>query len=90
MFSNGVTRPIAQVAIATFPNPDGLTAVNGDAFQVSQNSGTYTLEQPGAGGAGQIDPVDAGVVHRRPLLAADRPDHQPERLLGVLEDHHHR
>lgn len=56
VFSNGVTRPIAQVAIATFPNPDGLTPVNGDAFQVSQNSGTYTLEQPGAGGAGQIDP----------------------------------
>src|SRR6185312_10873032 len=56
VFSNGVTRPIAQVAIATFPNPDGLTPVNGDAFQVSQNSGTYTLEQPGAGGAVQIDP----------------------------------
>ena len=56
VFSNGVTRPIAQVAIATFPNPDGLTAVSGDAFQVSQNSGTYTLEQPGAGGAGAIDP----------------------------------
>ncbi len=56
VFSNGVTRPIAQVAIATFPNPDGLTSVSGDAFQVSQNSGTYTLEQPGAGGAGQIDP----------------------------------
>ena len=56
VFSNGVTRPIAQVAIATFPNPDGLTSVTGDAFQVSQNSGTYTLQQPGAGGAGQIDP----------------------------------
>jgi flagellar hook protein FlgE len=57
VFSNGVTRPIAQVAIATFPNPDGLTAVSGDAFQVSQNSGTFTLEAPGAGGAGQIDPA---------------------------------
>lgn len=56
VFSNGVTRPIAQVAVATFPDPNGLTAVSGDAFQVSQNSGTYTLEQPGAGGAGQIDP----------------------------------
>ncbi len=56
VFSNGVTRPIAQVAVATFPNPDGLTAISGDAFQVSQNSGTYTLEQPGIGGAGQIDP----------------------------------
>ena len=56
IFSNGVTRPIAQVAIATFPNPDGLTATNRDAFQVSQDSGTFTLEQPGTGGAGQIDP----------------------------------
>jgi flagellar hook protein FlgE len=56
VFSNGVTQNLAQVAVATFPNPDGLTAVNGDAFQVSQNSGTFTLEQPGTGGAGQIDP----------------------------------
>ena len=56
VFSNGVTRPIAQVAIATFPDPDGLTPVSGNAFQVSQDSGTYTLEQPGSGGAGQLDP----------------------------------
>lgn len=56
VFSNGVTQNLAQVAIATFPNPDGLTPVNGDAFQVSQNSGTFTLEQPGTGGAGQINP----------------------------------
>ncbi len=56
VFSNGVTKPIAQVAVATFPDPNGLTPVSGDAYQVSQNSGTYTLEQPGTGGAGQIDP----------------------------------
>jgi flagellar hook protein FlgE len=56
VFSNGVTRSLAQVAIATFPDPDGLTPVTGDAFQVSQNSGTFTLEQPNQGGAGTIDP----------------------------------
>jgi flagellar hook protein FlgE len=56
VFSNGVTRALAQVAIATFPDPDGLTPVTGDAFQVSQNSGTFTLEQPNQGGAGTIDP----------------------------------
>jgi flagellar hook protein FlgE len=55
VFSNGVTQNLAQVALATFPNSDGLTPVSGDAFQVSQNSGTFTLEQPGTGGAGQID-----------------------------------
>jgi flagellar hook protein FlgE len=56
VFSNGVTRTIAQIALATFPNPDGLTPTAGDAFLVSQNSGLFTLEQPGQGGAGQIDP----------------------------------
>jgi flagellar hook protein FlgE len=56
VFSNGISRPIAQVAIATFPNADGLTAVNGNAWEISQNSGTFTLEQPGTGGAGAIDP----------------------------------
>ena len=53
-FDNGVTRTIAQVAIATFPNPDGLNSVSGDAYTVSLNSGTYNLKTPGAGGAGSL------------------------------------
>jgi flagellar hook protein FlgE len=53
-FDNGVTRTIAQVAIATFPNPDGLNSVSGDAYTVSLNSGTYNLKQPGSGGAGSL------------------------------------
>jgi flagellar hook protein FlgE len=55
-FDNGVTRRIAQVAIATFPNPDGLSPVSGDAYRVSLESGTYNLKAPGTGGAGQISP----------------------------------
>jgi flagellar hook protein FlgE len=55
-FDNGVTRTIAQVAIATFPDPDGLTAVSGDAYRVSLASGTYNLKPPGQGGAGSISP----------------------------------
>lgn len=55
-FDNGVVRRIAQVAIATFPNPDGLSAVTGDAFRVTQSSGTYNLKSPGTGGAGLIAP----------------------------------
>ncbi len=55
-FDNGVTRRIAQVAIATFPNPDGLQAVTGDAFRVTQGSGTYSLKAPGVGGAGLLSP----------------------------------
>jgi flagellar hook protein FlgE len=53
-FDNGVTRRIAQVALATFPSPDSLTATMGNAYRVSQNSGTYNLKPPGTGGSGMI------------------------------------
>jgi flagellar hook protein FlgE len=53
-YSNGVTKKIAQVAIATFANPDGLTAVSGDAYQVSSTSGSFNLKTPGSAGAGTI------------------------------------
>jgi flagellar hook protein FlgE len=56
VYSNGVSQNLAQVALATFPNPDGLSAVNGNAFQISQNSGAITLDTPGQGGAGALDP----------------------------------
>jgi flagellar hook protein FlgE len=55
-YSNGVTKQIAQVAIATFANPDGLTAVSGDAYQVSSTSGSFNLKTPGSAGAGTISP----------------------------------
>jgi len=54
IFDNGVMRRIAQVALATFPSPDSLQAVNGNAYSVSQASGTYNLKVPGSGGAGFI------------------------------------
>lgn len=53
-FSNGAQRRLAQVALATFPDPDSLTAVSGDAYRASVNSGNFTLKTPGEGGAGQI------------------------------------
>jgi len=56
IFDNGITRRIAQVAIATFPNPDGLKAVSGNAYRVSDASGTFNLKAPGTGGAGLISP----------------------------------
>ena len=55
-YDNGVSRRIAQVAMATFPNPDGLTPVSGDAYQVSNASGAYNLKTAGSGGAGKLSP----------------------------------
>jgi len=54
IFDNGVTRRIAQIALATFPSPDNLLEATGNAFRVSQGSGTYNLKAAGTGGAGTI------------------------------------
>jgi flagellar hook protein FlgE len=54
VFDNGVMRKIAQVALATFPSTDNLTEVSGNAFRVSQDSGTFNLKAPGSGGAGLL------------------------------------
>ena len=56
VYDNGVSRKIAQVAVATFQNPDGLKSVSGDNYQVSSTSGSYNLKTAGAGGAGTISP----------------------------------
>lgn len=56
IFDNGVTRRVAQVAVATFPNPDGLKALSGNAYLVSNSSGAFNLKTPGAGGAGLLSP----------------------------------
>jgi flagellar hook protein FlgE len=54
-FSNGSTRPVYQVDLVTVPNPDGLTPVSGDAFQLSSASGVPIINTPGQGGAGTLD-----------------------------------
>ncbi|MDP1914272.1 flagellar hook protein FlgE [Brevundimonas sp.] len=54
IFDNGVTRQIAQIALATFPSPDSLTQTSGNAYRVSQGSGTFNLKAAGTGGAGLI------------------------------------
>jgi flagellar hook protein FlgE len=56
IFDNGVTRRIAQVAVATFSNPNGLKGINGNAYRVTNESGTFSLKTPGGGGAGSIAP----------------------------------
>ena len=53
-FDNGVSRRIAQVALATFPSTDSLASVSGNAFRVSRDSGTYNLKAAGTGGSGLI------------------------------------
>ena len=53
-FDNGVSRKIAQVALATFPNEDGLTTISGDAYLASNTAGNVSLKAAGTGGAGSL------------------------------------
>ena len=54
IFDNGVTRNIAQIGVASFNNPDALQAISGNAYSVTNDSGTYTLKIPNTGGAGKL------------------------------------
>ncbi|OSQ37029.1 flagellar hook protein FlgE [Thalassospira mesophila] len=53
-FENGSTRPIYQVVLADFTNPNGLTAYSDTVFKQSNVSGDYVLNTPGNGGTGDI------------------------------------
>ncbi len=56
VFSNGLTKNIAQVAVATFNNPSGLERVGETMFRASSNSGTVRVSPAGVGGSGSITP----------------------------------
>lgn len=56
IFDNGMSRAVFQVPLVTFPNPDGLLRLQGNAYGASDFSGDYSLNAAGAGGAGRIVP----------------------------------
>lgn len=56
IYDNSQVRNIAKIAIATFPDPDALKPVSGNAYQTTIPAGQMVLKNPGAGGAGQVSP----------------------------------
>ena len=54
LFDNGVRRPIYQIPVATFPNPQGLTNVKGTVYDENERAGNFNLRLPGEGNAGTI------------------------------------
>jgi len=47
-FSNGVTRSLAQVEVADFTNPQGLTKISTSVYAESANSGDPVYGRPGS------------------------------------------
>ncbi len=54
VFSNGETRPIAIIPLATFVNPNGMEALNNNVWIATTESGNPLLAQATTGGAGEI------------------------------------
>ena len=54
IFSNGETRTIGQVVLASFENPNGLVKDNGNTFVDSPSSGPPTVGAPGEADRGTI------------------------------------
>jgi flagellar hook protein FlgE len=53
-FSNGLATKVFKLPIATFANADGLTAVSGNAYSASNNSGSATIGEANLAGAGAV------------------------------------
>lgn len=53
-FSNGLTRPLSQLALANFSNPQGLEDKGGNLYGAGPNSGNATISAPLQLGSGQI------------------------------------
>jgi len=54
-YSNGQSVPIYKVALATFPNSNGLKAMSDTVYQETSSSGDYILNEAGANGVGTIE-----------------------------------
>jgi flagellar hook protein FlgE len=52
-FTNGLSRPIGQLALATFANAEGLTAEGDNLFRTGPNSGDAVITEPGGFGTGR-------------------------------------
>jgi flagellar hook protein FlgE len=53
-FSNGLTQVLGRVAVATFPNPEGLVQQGQGLYVQGNNSGTPQVVVAGTGGTGTI------------------------------------
>ncbi len=54
LYTNGLTRPLGEIAMAIFPNPTGLQRMGSNLWQATDNSGVPVVGAPSTGGRGQI------------------------------------
>jgi flagellar hook protein FlgE len=55
VYSNGRSKPIAQLSVANFANPKGLIAAGDSKFRRSNAAGEALMGSPGIGGRGELN-----------------------------------
>ena len=55
VYSNGRSKPIAQLSVANFANPKGLIAAGDNHFRRSNATGEALMGTPGVGGRGELN-----------------------------------
>lgn len=55
LYDNGETRPIAILPLATFSNPNGMSALTGNAWIETDYSGQALLKMANTNGAGKVE-----------------------------------
>ena len=81
-FTNGQTQDLAQIAMATFTNPGGLTRVGGSLFAESENSGFASIGTSGSGSRGEIQ---SGTLEMSNIDLADQFSVQQKFMVLCLE-----
>ncbi|MDH4180325.1 MAG: flagellar hook-basal body complex protein, partial [Armatimonadota bacterium] len=54
VYSNGMTESLAQIALAGFTNPAGLSKLGGNLYTTSPNSGDPIIKPPNVGANGGL------------------------------------
>ena len=54
LYTNGLTRPLAQIAMGIFSNPNGLERMGSNLWRATDNSGVPVIGQPRTGGRGYV------------------------------------
>jgi flagellar hook protein FlgE len=55
LFTNGLTRPLGQIALSIFPNPNGMERLGSNLWRGTDNSGIPVVGSPRTGGRGAIN-----------------------------------
>lgn len=71
-YSNGETQRLYKLPVADFTNPNGLTAISGNVYAQSQDSGEVNLREAGTSGTGDI--VSAALESSNVELAEELTD----------------